>query len=63
MLREGRGKFYEDLGKVKEINLDNELKNLLINPILLKNDDKVCLEIDNPLLIDYLKHERRRIQH
>jgi hypothetical protein len=40
----------------KDIDLEEELLEILKNPILLKDSDKVCLEIDNPLLIDHLKH-------
>ena len=40
----------------QNVDLDGELKELLTEPVLLKDDDKVCLEIDNPLLIDHLKH-------
>lgn len=47
----------------QEVNLDAELKELLTSPILMKNDDKVCLEVDNPLLIDHLKHVLRKEKH
>lgn len=46
----------------QNVDLEAELKELLKSPILLKNDDKVCLEIDNPLLIDHLKHELRGLK-
>jgi hypothetical protein len=37
-------------------DIDDELVEALKDPILLKDSDKVCLELDNPLLIDHLKH-------
>lgn len=47
----------------QNFDLDKELKELLTEPILLKDDDKVCLEVDNPLLIDHLKHVLRKEKH
>lgn len=46
----------------QSVNLDDELIALLKEPILIKNDDKVCLEVDNPLLIDHIKHELRDLK-
>src|SRR6056300_414530 len=39
-----------------EQDLDQELVEALKTPVLLKDIDKICIEIDNPLLIDYIKH-------
>jgi hypothetical protein len=47
----------------KGIDLDEALLEILKNPILLKDNDKVCLEVDNPLLIDHLKHELKDLNH
>lgn len=44
-------------------DLNEELKELLTEPVLLKDGDKVCLEVDNPLLIDHLKHKLRELKH
>ena len=44
-------------------DLEAELIEALKTPVLIKIDDKVCLEIDNPLLIDHLKHELRELNH
>ena len=44
-------------------DLGSELLEILKNPILLKDNDKVCLEIDNPLLIDHLKHVLKELHH
>jgi hypothetical protein len=47
----------------KEVDLEEELLEVLKNPVLLKDNDKVCLEIDNPLLLDYLKHVLKELGH
>jgi hypothetical protein len=47
----------------KDVDLEEELLECLINPILLKDSDKICLEIDNPLLIDHLKHVLKDLRH
>lgn len=47
----------------KDVDLEEELLEILKNPILLKDNDKVCLEIDNPLLIDHLKHVLKELKH
>lgn len=36
-------------------DLKEELKEILINPIFLKDNDKIGIEIGNPFLIDYLR--------
>lgn len=43
--------------------MEAELRELLSNPILLKETDKVALEIDNPLLIDYLRKRLKGLNH
>lgn len=59
-----RGLIYEsNLRSTDENDLQLELIEILSSPIFLKNDDKVCLEIDNPLLIDHLKHTLKRLKH
>jgi hypothetical protein len=35
----------------------------LIKPIFLKNGDKICLEIDNPYLIDHLRYRLKELKH
>ena len=47
----------------KDVDLEEELIEILKNPVLLKDNDKVCLEIDNPLLIDHLKHVLKELRH
>jgi hypothetical protein len=47
----------------KDVDLEEELLEILKNPILLKDNDKVCLEIDNPLLLDHLKHVLKGLKH
>lgn len=47
----------------KDVDLEEELLECLKNPILLKDSDKICMEIDNPLLIDHLKHVLKDLRH
>ena len=47
----------------KDIDLEEELLEILKNPVLLKDNDKVCLEIDNPLLIDHLKYVLKDLRY
>lgn len=58
-----RGLLYEaNLRSNNDSNLDDELFNLLKDPVFLKDNDKICLEIGNPLLIDHLKHSLKEIK-
>lgn len=43
--------------------LDEELKNLIVSPIFLQDNDKIGLEIQNPFLIDHLKAKLRKLKH
>ena len=43
--------------------LKKELKRVIVKPIFLREGDKVCIEIDNPLLIDYIRYELRELKH
>lgn len=43
--------------------LDTELIKYLTNPIFLKDNDKIGLEISNPYLIDYLKAKLKDLKH
>ena len=45
-----------------ENDLENELKELVSSPIL-KDGDKVSLEIGNPYLADYLRSKLRSLNH
>jgi hypothetical protein len=47
----------------QDFDLELELLEILKKPVLLKENDKVCLEIDNPLLIDHLKHVLKELGH
>ena len=59
-----RNLLYEsNLRLSSDIDLEEELIEILKEPILLKDNDKVCLEVDNPLLIDHLKHELKELNH
>jgi hypothetical protein len=58
-----RGLLYEaNLRRSSNGNLDDELFDLLKDPVFLNDNDKVCLEIGNPLLIDHLKHSLRKVK-
>ena len=39
--------------------LKDGLKRVIVKPIFLREGDKVCIEIDNPLLIDYIRQQLR----
>ena len=43
--------------------LKMELKRVIVKPLFLKDVDKICIEIDNPLLIDYIRRELRNLNH
>lgn len=43
--------------------LDKELKNILKSPVFLKENDKISLEIGNPLLIDHLRDKLKKLKH
>lgn len=59
-----RNLIYESsLRRQNEQNLAEELKVLIINPIFLKDGDKVCIEVDNPLLIDYIRQRLKSLKH
>jgi len=44
-------------------DLDVELKELLTNPIFLKDQDKIGIEIGNPYLIDHLRFKLKKLNH
>ncbi|PLX93316.1 MAG: hypothetical protein C0621_07980 [Desulfuromonas sp.] len=59
-----RNLLYEvNLRKSTTENIEDELLELLKEPVFLKDNDKVCLEIGNPLLIDHLKHTLKDLKH
>lgn len=59
-----RNLIYESsLRRQEEQNLEKELKDLIINPIFLRDGDKVCIEVDNPLLIDYIRQRLKSLKH
>lgn len=43
--------------------MDEELKNLIVSPIFLQDNDKIGLEIQNPFVIDHLKAKLRKLKH
>lgn len=59
-----RNLIYESsLQRQDEQNLEQELKDLIIKPIFLKEGDKVCIEVDNPLLTDYIRQRLKGLKH
>lgn len=47
--------YESNLRKSSNETLDKELAKILVDP-LLKDNDKICLEVGNPLLIDHIKY-------
>lgn len=43
--------------------LDEELRKLLIDPIFLKENDKIAIEVNNPFLSDHLKWKLKQLGH
>lgn len=43
--------------------LKKELERVIVQPKFLKEGDKICIEIDNPLLIDYIRQQLRDLGH
>jgi len=59
-----RNLLYESkLRQTSVLELDEELKRVLQNPIFLKDQDKIGIEIDNPYLIDHLRSKLKRLNH
>ncbi|MEY2792527.1 MAG: hypothetical protein RJA76_519 [Bacteroidota bacterium] len=60
-----RNLLYESkLRQTSKEELDAELKEHLLNPILLKGPDKqIKIEIGNPFLIDHLKSKLKELKH
>lgn len=46
-----------------EKNLEAELKRVIVKPIFLSEGDKICIEIDNLLLTDYIRDRLRNLGH
>lgn len=44
-------------------DLDMELKELLIDPVFFKDQDKIGIEVDNPYLIDHLRFKLKKLNH
>ena len=59
-----RNLIYEcSLRRQEEQNLDQDLRELIVKPIFLRDGDKVCIEVDNPLLIDYIRQRLKGLKH
>lgn len=54
--------YESNLRKTDKPTLESELVEILISP-LLKDNDKVCLEVGNPLLIDHIKYALKELSH
>ncbi len=46
-----------------EEDLDEELKQLLVSPIFLKENDKIGIEVANPYLIDHLRFKLKKMNY
>jgi len=59
-----RNLLYEaKLRKSSKEDLDSELKDLLLHPIIIKDNDKIAIEIENPYLIDHLRFTLKKMNH
>lgn len=59
-----RGLIYErDLRRLDAAALDDLLKSTIQRPLIQKQGDLFCLEIENPLLIDHLKFRLGQLGH
>ncbi len=59
-----RNLLYEaKMRNTSEQQLDIELKELIKKPILLKDNDKILLEVGNPFLIDHLRSKLKKLGH
>lgn len=43
--------------------MDEELRRILLNPILMKDGQKIMIEIGNPYLIDHMKARLKEVGH
>jgi hypothetical protein len=59
-----RNFLYESkLRKTTQHELNTELKELLIQPIFLKDDDKIVMEVANPFLVDHIRSKLKKLGH
>lgn len=59
-----RNLLYESkLRKTDEDELNEELKNTLINAMFFKDGENISLEIGNPLLVDHIKDKLKKLGH
>lgn len=59
-----RNLLYESkLRQTSKAELDQELMELLMTPIFLKDNEKIGIEIDNPYLIDHLRAKLKKLNH
>ncbi len=59
-----RNLLYEaKLRQSTEDDLDEELKQLLLRPMFLKENNKIGIEIENPYLIDHLRYKLKKLNH
>lgn len=59
-----RSLIYErDLRRLDAAKLDQLLQSVITKPLMQKQGELFCLEIENPLLIDHLKHRLGQLGH
>lgn len=44
-------------------NQDEQLRQLLLNPVFIKDGDKIGIEIGDPFLVDHLKARLKKLKH
>ena len=55
--------YERELRKYNENELDDKVKQILINPIIQKNGDLFLFEVENPLLIDHIKNRLKSLDY
>lgn len=59
-----RSLIYErDLRRLDAVKLDQLLQSVIAKPLIQKQGELFCLEIENPLLIDHLKYRLGQLGH
>lgn len=59
-----RNLIYESsLRMMQDNQLEEHLKKLINKPLLERDGDKISIEIDNPLLVDYVKKRLKDLDH
>jgi hypothetical protein len=55
--------YERELRKYNENELDDKVKQILINPIIQKNGELFLFEVENPLLVDHIKNRLKSLEY